>query len=119
MRVGGTGQVKPKEPHGHVKRKEFSKLLQWKALLYICGELGRVYFVFVGKEATKVLERVDKRLGTTWGDVTTYKEQLVVLISRIAAKDEDFKRTGGCFRWRLDVVGRSKQKKWVVELSKS
>lgn len=73
---------------------------------------------FVGKDATKVLERTVKRLGHNVGRFHNLQKAVDVLISRIAAKNVEFK---GLTNVWLNVRCRRsiKTKEMRVEVSKS
>lgn len=62
------------------------------------------YVCFVGNETTKALERWRKDWAQRGRVLQLTKRAIGVLISRIAAKNEDFQRADGCFRWSLGVV---------------
>lgn len=69
---------------------------------------GTSLFCFVGKEATKVLER-----GKDWAQRGgNLQRAMDILIWRIAAKIEELKGRAGCSLGGLVVVGGLKQKKW-------
>lgn len=83
--VGGTGQAKAKEVPQPCERGTCEKksrkgtaTIEVTIVVSFCGELGDESVCFVGKEATKVLERLQDWVDTTWGDFHNLQEQLGV-----------------------------------------
>lgn len=120
--VGGTGQVKPKEPTAMwegASEMNFQKTVTMEGTIIVClWGTGTSLFVLLGRMQPRCWNERWKDWGTTWGRFHNLQKAIDVLISRIAAKNVEFK---GLTNVWLNVRCRRsiKTKEMRVEVSKS